>query len=584
MAHLDNLIDSVQDPDLRNALQNEVRKVLSNRQFGLVFNPHKPESILLPGFKVRRGDKVRVLSEGSSDRSETDDSGVWIVLNIKDGAATLRSKTDVEITRDVPHDRLVVVREFGDPIFPGLKSTDRIERASDKPWHALINGENFHALQALLYPYEGKVDAIYIDPPYNTRDKDWKYNNDYVDTTDPYKHSKWLSMMERRLRLAKRLLDPTRSALVITIDEKEIHRLALLTGQIFGDSEIQMVTSVINPMGSRRGAQFSRVEEYLLVIFIGDQSASDTTIDMLGRERRANSSEGTAVRWTPLNRDGNGWQRAARPNMFYPLFVDPDTKIVREVGESIPLNVDRSTIQPPEGTIAVWPFKGDEEARWQVGRDTCIDLLARGLITVGRVQPERNSATVKYLTSGAQERITNGQYRVDGKRPDGSLIVVTSSEIAMRPASVWNLSSHSARDHGSALLSKLLPGRDFPFPKSLYAVEDTLRFFVGDNPNALVLDFFAGSGTTAHAVARLNRQDAGRRRCILVTNNEVSPDESKQLRSDGHYPGDPSWEALGICEYITKPRVRAAFTGETPDGKPIEGEYKFVDEFPMSEG
>jgi adenine-specific DNA-methyltransferase len=159
MAHLDNLIDSVQDPELRTALQNEARKVLNNRQFGLVFNPHKPESIVLPGFKVRRGDKVRVLVEGTSDRTETDDSGVWIILNIKEGTASLRSKTDAELTREVSRDRLVVVREFGDPIFPGLKSTDRIERAPGKPWHALINGENFHAcvLRRCRHPVTGDV-------------------------------------------------------------------------------------------------------------------------------------------------------------------------------------------------------------------------------------------------------------------------------------------------------------------------------------------------------------------------------------------------------------------------------------------
>jgi adenine-specific DNA-methyltransferase len=130
----------------------------------------------------------------------------------------------------------------------------------------------------------------------------------------------------------------------------------------------------------------------------------------------------------------------------------------------------------------------------------------------------------------------------------------------------------------------LIPGRRFPFPKSLYAVEDALRFFVANKPDALILDFFAGSGTTAHAVMRLNRQDGGRRRCISVTNNEVAVDEQAALAAQGLQPGDTDWEKWGICQHITFPRLAAAMTGKTAEGEPIKGDYKFTDEFPMSEG
>jgi adenine-specific DNA-methyltransferase len=121
----------------------------------------------------------------------------------------------------------------------------------------------------------------------------------------------------------------------------------------------------------------------------------------------------------------------------------------------------------------------------------------------------------------------------------------------------------------------LIPGRRFTYPKSPYAVEDALRFFVGKKPNAIILDFFAGSGTTAHAVMRLNKQDGGRRQCICITNNEVGADEQNALREQGLRPGDDEWEKLGICEYITKPRVESVITGRTPEGKPIEGDYQF---------
>lgn len=111
-----------------------------------------------------------------------------------------------------------------------------------------------------------------------------------------------------------------------------------------------------------------------------------------------------------------------------------------------------------------------------------------------------------------------------------------------------------------------------------------MRFFVLNKPKAIILDFFSGSGTTAHAVMRLNRQDGGQRQCISVTNNEVAADEQKALREQGLRPGDAEWEKHGICDYITKPRVAAAITGKTPAGEPIKGDYKFTDEFPMADG
>ena len=130
----------------------------------------------------------------------------------------------------------------------------------------------------------------------------------------------------------------------------------------------------------------------------------------------------------------------------------------------------------------------------------------------------------------------------------------------------------------------MIPNRKFPFPKSLYVVEDALRFFVAKKPRAVILDYFSGSGTTAHAVMRLNKQDGGNRQCISITNNEVGADEQKALCQRGLRPGDPDWELLGICDYITKPRVQAAISGTTPDGQPIKGDYKFADEFPMANG
>ena len=168
------------------------------------------------------------------------------------------------------HD-LIVVAEFRDSIYPGLVSTGKVERGGDRPFHTVINAENFHALQVLLYTHEGKVDAIYIDPPYNTGARDWKYNNDYVDSDDAYRHSKWLAMMERRLKLAKRLLNPERSMLIVTIDEKEYLRLGLLLQQVFEASRVQMVSITISPRGANRLSEFSRIDEYAFFVFLGSR-------------------------------------------------------------------------------------------------------------------------------------------------------------------------------------------------------------------------------------------------------------------------------------------------------------------------
>lgn len=132
------------------------------------------------------------------------------------------------------------------------------------------------------------------------------------------------------------------------------------------------------------------------------------------------------------------------------------------------------------------------------------------------------------------------------------------------------------------MLNKLI-GKRFSFPKSLYAVHDVIHFFVANKPNALIVDFFAGSGTTLHAVNLLNAEDGGHRRCILVTNNEVSAEEAKSLTEQGYQPGDEKWEKLGIARYVTWPRTVCSIKGEDINGEPLKGSYIGSD-IPMSDG
>lgn len=211
------------------------------------------------------------------------------------------------------------------------------------------------------------------------------------------------------------------------------------------------------------------------------------------------------------------------------------------------------------------------------------ELVTKGYLKLGPYKEEKTA--IYYLPRGERERVESGAFPVVGRRADGSVVIdATNYKPEYVPSAHWNIAAHNASENGTRLLSKFLPGCPFPFPKSLYAVEDTLRFFVANKPEAIILDFFSGSGTTAHAVMRLNKQDNGNRQCISVTNNEVGADEQKSLREKNLRPGDPDWEKLGICDYITKPRVKAAITGKTPECKPIKGDYKFTDEFPMADG
>ena len=233
MSRLSDLLRQVEGKDSQLAadLRREFEQLRKRRAFGLNFERHVPETVELPGRPVRKGDKVRFLAERGQSPGSVDQR-IWQVASISTEGSGKKAKRVAELVRrDSPEaeiekasrivEDLIVVAEFRDPIYPGLRSTGKVERGGDKPFHTVINAENYHALQALLYTHEGKVDAIYIDPPYNTGAKDWKYNNDYVDNEDAYRHSKWLAMMERRLKLAKRLLNPDNSVLIVTIDENE---------------------------------------------------------------------------------------------------------------------------------------------------------------------------------------------------------------------------------------------------------------------------------------------------------------------------------------------------------------------------
>lgn len=573
MAAIHDLLAQVQDDALRARLEQEINKLTKQKKFGLVFEEHLPECTPLYDVPVKRGSSVAKKTGSVSNMYE--------VLAIKDGMAACVHKVTEE-QEVIPVSDLVCVAQFGEPIYPYLKPLDSVCNAPDSDlWHTLIEADNYHALQLLEYLYAGKVDCIYIDPPYNTGAKDWKYNNDYVDGADAYRHSKWLSMMEKRLRLAKKLLNPRDSVLIITIDEKEYLHLGCLLEEIFCDARMQMITSVISAKGVVRTGQFSRVEEYIFLIEYGNSSLVPTVYNMLDDEVKKASQR--SIEWLGFRRRAPQAKRESRPNQFYPIFVENATGKIRSIGDVVKAGIDRNTISVPEGCTALWPISKDGDERlWSLVPDQARTNLKKGYLRINNWKSEEKTGTVYYLPSGTIKDIETGKAVVTGHNPDGSIVARYIEEGVTPPKRVWNMKTHNAELYGTNIINTMI-GKRFDYPKSLYAVHDALRFFVAKKADALIVDFFAGSGTTLHAINLLNAEDNGKRRCILVTNNEVSDNESKILQKKKIMPGDNKWNELGIARYVTWPRTVCSIEGHDINGKPLKGNYIGTDA-PMSDG
>lgn len=385
--------------------------------------------------------------------------------------------------------------------------------------------------------------------------------------------------MSRRLLVAKQLLNPKDSVLIVTIDEKEYLRLGLLLEQTFPEARIQMVSSVINPSGSQRKNMFWRTDEYIFFVMFGAAAPTRWTSDMSAPTEKPKKKRAI---WNSLRRRGSGNSRSHSPGCFYPVYVR-DGRIVK-VGDTLSAEQNPGDEPSIDGAFAVYPIKEDGTQ----SRNECTPEFARALLSKGylRYKEHNGKGTIQYLRESEIRKIDEAAIVRKGTTKFGYADLAWNDEVAalINAKTQWALPSHDADQNGSRINRLLLPGRKFPFPKSLYAVEDALRFFVKDKPYATILDFFAGSGTTAHAVMRLNKQDGGLRRSISVTNNEVGVDEQEKLRAQGLRPGDAEWEKWGICDYVTKPRIEAAITGKTPEGTPVKGDYKFTDEFPMADG
>ena len=512
MAKLEDLIETISNPQLRDEVAREVAKLKAEKKFGLVFEEHIPERVQLPGLPVKVGTRV-VKRSGKHDE-------VFNVVAAVNGSKFRLARESDRQEEVAPAKELVAIKKFGEPIYPALTPVDCVTHAPDKPYHTIINADNYHALQLLQYCYEGQVDCIYIDPPYNTGARDWKYNNDYVDKADSWRHSKWLSMMKKRLLLAKRLLK-SNGVLIITIDDNELQNLTPLIADLNAKS-LGRIAICIKPEGRRQSKYIMEAHEYALVVTWGVAEMRGLNVDF-GLDFPEQDSI-SKFRWEGLmRRDAPREERGS--DYWYPFYVIDDGTV---------------TVEPSEGAKEVWPIntKGVERV-WLWDRDRAADNLSEI-----KAEVRKDKITVYYK-------------RRQQKRA--------------KPTSFWYGSKYNANAYGTRLLDAIVPNNDFDFPKSVYSVLDCIDVFLPGN--GLILDFFAGSGTALHATCLLNVEDGGNRRCILVTNNEINEKLAKQLNEEGYFPGHPEFEEHGICESVTWPRCKYVVNGKRDDGTELPGAY-----------
>ena len=399
---------------------------------------------------------------------------------------------------------------------PVLKEDEskRIDHGSENPNHILIEGDNLNALTALSYTHEGKIDVIYIDPPYNTGNNDFVYNDKFIGEDDSYRHSKWLSFMEKRLKIARRLLSD-KGVIFISIDDNEVSNLKLLCDEIFLGSFLQKIIIESNPRGSQSSKYFANVHEYLLCY--SKKTNPDISFGLSKNEDNLSeySSEDDKgkFRLLGLRQRGGAWRRSDRPLLYYPIYVNPsDHSVSLEKNDLYNIEV---VPQRPSG----------EDSRWTWGKDKFQknkDLLQGVLVNEG--------------TEKEKWDIYRKDYLLDEK----------GEEKLAKVKSIWNEKEINYQNGGNEIKEIIGDGK-FSYPKPLFLLDKVLR--CSSHENSIVLDFFAGSGTTLHATMQLNAEDGGHRQCILVTNNENN-----------------------ICEEVTYERNKRVIEGyTTPKGDKVEG-------------
>jgi adenine-specific DNA-methyltransferase len=410
------------------------------------------------------------------------DTKFGLVWNPKDEQVAIDCETKVPVLKEVA-DRTITIAD------------------SNEPTHLLIEGDNYHSLSVLNYTHSGKVDVIYIDPPYNTGNKDFIYNDHYVDKEDPYRHSEWLSFMDNRLRLAKSLLADT-GVILISIDDNEQAHLKILCDTIFGaDNFVATLPTIMNLKGNQDEFGFAGTHEYVLV-YTKNKSKSKFNVFNLDEEELnkdwLEDEHGIYKVADNLRATGVNAPRAKRPNLYYPIFITSDEHIY-STEDDLPKSKSDEVVLPhnPDG----------EELSWYWKKDT----LAKNI----------HNLIIKRTKNGTQF------YRK--QRP-------SLGEVATKkPKSIWYKAEYSTSS-ATTQLKSMFGTKVFNNPKPVALIKDLLH--IASDNDALVLDFMAGSGTTGQAVLELNQEYGGKRQFILGTNNEN-----------------------GIAENITHERIKKVING-----------------------
>ena len=426
------------------------------------------------------------------------------------------------------------------PVFTEVPEREIIA-APGQGYNFILEGDNLHSLRLLEKTHKGKIDVIYIDPPYNTGNKDFVYDDVYVDDLDGFKHSKWISFMSERLKIARNLLTNS-GVIAISIGYQEVHNLVVLCQEMFDTKQVTCVT--VQTSGGKPNGGFNYVQEYL--VFIAPRDFEPNTMNFTGGIERS-PFEGLTL---------STFTKVTRPNQTYPIFIDKKTMNIVGVGktlaerindgsytgelEAFPFNYDEA----PDGTVALWPISSKgAECVWRLIPSRLRRDWDKGYIKVSKnkskVNP--NEFSVQYLPEGVIQKVESGELEVIGKEPNAPTLVFGKNKtVGSEIPTIW-AEKDFYTTKGTSGLKDILGEKRFSYPKPLELITEILRAI--SKENSIVLDFFAGSGTTGHAVIELNAEQHSNRRFILCTNNEGN-----------------------ICKSVTYPRIKTVITGRRDDG------------------
>ena len=401
-------------------------------------------------------------------------------------------------------EKVIELCEEKTPTFTELQSKE-IQNDDSSP-NILIEGDNYHVLSVLNYTHKGKIDVIYIDPPYNTGARDWSYNNNFIDSEDPYKHTKWISFMSHRLRLTKNLLSNT-GIICVTIDDYELPRLWMLMDEIFNQNHLGTIVIRINPGGRKSKRKIAVQHEYAL-FYSRDFSVKVSPIPKPPEEKNHSYKQDEFGWYEERNLRKEGADSLAKKDSirYFPIYCDLNAKKL-------------STIT--KFKFKIFPIDSHNQKRiWRRDAKTIDEMEKKGDVFVKKT---KHGNQIYFKFRGG----------LDGETPK----------------SMWIDKKFSASEHGTQILDKLLGKREqFLFPKSPHATAECIKV-ASNKKNSIILDFFAGSGTTGHAVLQLNKEDGGNRKFILCTNNENN-----------------------ICRNICYPRLKKVIKGYiNPKGEKVEG-------------